>query len=235
MNKQELRDTILKIVKNIQKEYLRLSKLLYEVKVSGVFKEWGYDSFDDYCEIELKMSRRKGFYLASLYETIKALPSDAEKEFERIGDWSKAVQIVRVIKVEPDNYKKWIDIAATRPFDDVVRLVKEELKSKDTGISLAKAETLHRMSFGFYDDQYRTVLNAINVAKAISKTDSDSFALSLIALEFLAVHGAESEDTKQFLRSLGSIVERVTGAKLMIADRDGEVIYISSGIEVREV
>lgn len=121
---EETRKKIIDLKKNITKTYIGMARLLMYVSEATVaskpiYKHWGFDTFEQYCEEELNMSSRKAEMLISISKfvdnKILADPSFKGKEeyilseIDQIG-WSKAYLLPKVV-VTPKDFDRWVDTA----------------------------------------------------------------------------------------------------------------------------
>lgn len=221
-----LRKQILEVVSEIHKRYFDLAEMLYRVKVGEFYKEWGYETFDDYCEFELRISRRKGYYLVMLWDVVRGLPGEAIDRFRSIGDWTKAVQVARILKYDFENYNKWIDLALSRSYGDLVNLVNEELRRLGSGeVGLRKVEEVRSFSVKLYESEYDVVVKAVELAKRLSGSEATNYALYVMAMDFLASRAGSDGD---FLESLVSFIEKVYGYRILVYKQyeDGSIKVI---------
>lgn len=80
-------------------------------------------------------------------------------------------------------------------------------------------------SFSFYEDQLKTVKEALTRAKQLSGSEKKSHNLSLICLEFLATNDFNKADEDQKLKFLARL-EKHLGYKIVAADPDSfEPVY----------
>jgi len=125
----DLRNQIKKLHTGMNLGCVELGKMLTvvcdgEVKDKGrVYRTWGFDSFQNYCERELGMSRSKGYDLICL-----SRQSDAgilsPKEVESIG-WAKVVKLLPLINdgsITKQNISKWLKTIEDKSFEEVRKI-----------------------------------------------------------------------------------------------------------------
>ena len=62
--------------------FIELGKLLKEMRDGKLYKELGYQNFEEYCEVEAEITRRHAYSMISIAEN---LPEDFVKSFHKIG------------------------------------------------------------------------------------------------------------------------------------------------------
>src|SRR5436190_6188256 len=91
-------DEILQWEKNaeVQKDarFLELGRYLCEVRACQFWRLDAVQSFDEFLEKRFPESRRKAYYLMSIYER---LPHDARGELSEVG-WSKAAELAKIAR-----------------------------------------------------------------------------------------------------------------------------------------
>lgn len=250
LTSEELRAKTLALVTQIELAYVELAKRLYEIKASKYYLDWGFETWEEYCETELKITRRTADYLVSIWSTIIAFP-DYEKKIASI-QWSKAREIVRALKVAPRRsvLDRFIEVAEKKSLRELQKAVdefvrkhkakfKEEVENEVTrrvnegaevgafeNTSQVSDEQLIEMKFLLYPDAYRVVQEALALASRITGSDSRSYALQTIALEYLASNSdlVSSKDGVEMLINFFERLEKVLGIGI-IAFAGSEIVF----------
>src|SRR3972149_2729594 len=63
---EDIRKRILELTENIHSSYWELSKLLYDVGKNNLYREWGFETFDEYVEKDMVFGVRKARYLQKI-------------------------------------------------------------------------------------------------------------------------------------------------------------------------
>jgi hypothetical protein len=97
-----LRDWFKESSRQGQKKWMRLGKILAEIRDRGCWKDWSYKTFDDYVESdELGVSKSKAYALLSVVDNLK-LPMS---RLEELGK-SACYELARLGKEKPKSLKK---------------------------------------------------------------------------------------------------------------------------------
>jgi len=75
--------------------FVELGKYLSEVRDQGYWR-LGYKSFEHFLESKFPDSRRKAYYLMSIHDHLRQIPT---QEIESLG-WSKALELAKVARSE---------------------------------------------------------------------------------------------------------------------------------------
>ncbi|MFA5032861.1 MAG: hypothetical protein WC614_07570 [bacterium] len=193
----DIRQEILQLRDTVERSYLRLSKLLFEVRHKGLYKDWGYPTFKDYCEKEIDFGFRKARYLTLIQEKLPEFTDSStrqavEDQFVEIG-WYKASKIARIAKKE--NVQELITEAKQLS----ARQVDEKIRALINGKPERKT---YPKNFVLCEDQAKTVDEALEMAQRLDKTYSPGCALSLICLEFMSNRIKESNELESLLMKL---------------------------------
>lgn len=234
---QAVRDVLKQSMQIDDKLNLVQGELLYEASKNGYWKAWTYEdsdsgefknfeTFEEYCEVELDMKRRKAFYLISIYQKFVVelgLPAEVLRELE----WSKAKELTTIITDE--NWKGMLDKTKAMSVRKVKEMV-DEMKGASkaptapaTG-TRAEAEPSSAMvsrTFRLHPEQAANVDNALKLAGSMTASEKDGHNLDLICSDFLSgstESGLDGALTKLEI-GIGNI-ERAFGVKLTVASVD---------------
>ena len=86
------------------------------------------------------------------------------------------------------------------------------------------------LRFQLTDDQFKLVVSALDSASKVSRSESQSFNLTVMAEEFLATHASDAN-----LDEFMAMLERSLNATIVVVDNEsGHPIYGGDSIEEAE-
>jgi hypothetical protein len=201
-------DEILQWEKNaeVQKDarFLELGRYLCEVRACQFWRLEALQSFDEFLEKRFPESRRKAYYLMSIYER---LPQDARADLSEVG-WSKAAELVKIARSEGDRFDcaTWLHKAKT--------LAKDEFQQEvDRHLNGPESEPWEIVSFKLYRSQIPIVENALRMAELMANSRSRGRCLELICADFLGEVGVETENQNLVLVAIGRLSGFLTDAQ----------------------
>jgi hypothetical protein len=181
------------------KKFAELGKHLCEVREQ---KYWrlGYKSFEHYLGVKFPDSRRKAYYLMSIHDHLKQIPT---VEIEELG-WSKALELAKVARSEGRHFDSatWLHKAKEWTKEEL----KQEVYKYFTGEEYEPYEMVY---FKLFESQLPTVERALYVASRMVGTErSRGYCLELICADFLAGRTEEStpEETVLLIDRLVSLL-----------------------------
>ena len=183
-------------------KFAELGKHLCEVRDKGYWR-LGYKSFEGYLEAKFPDSRRKAYYLMSIHDHLKQIPTP---EIENLG-WSKALELAKVARSEGRHFDSatWLH----RAKECTKEQLKEEVYKYFTGEDYEPYEMVY---FKLYESQLPIIERALYVASRMVGTErSRGYCLELVCADFLAGRTEESSPEEILL-----VVERLL--KLLPAD-----------------
>jgi hypothetical protein len=208
MPSEVLRKVILDLRNGLERGYLKLSKLLSEVRHKQLYVKWGFATFADYLDKELGFHERKAEHLIKIWDKVKGFNLDEER-IKKIG-WTKMRQVVPLLTEK--NSKDLINKAeklSARDLDEKIKSLRAVEKTPSQIILKLPLE----------DSQYRIVTDSIEEAKKLTR-QSASLALEMICQDWMENQGARPE-----LANLGDhlkYLEKVYQVKLKYdPDRKG--------------
>jgi hypothetical protein len=164
-------------------KFAELGKHLCEVRDHGYWR-LGYKSFEAFLEAKFPDSRRKAYYLMSIHDHLKQIPT---QEIESLG-WSKALELAKVARSEGRRFASatWLHKAK----ESTKQELKEEVYKYFTGQDYEPYEMVY---FKLYETQLPVVERALYVASRMVGTEkSRGYCLELISADFLAGRTEES-------------------------------------------
>jgi hypothetical protein len=164
-------------------KFAELGKHLCEVRDE---KYWrlGYESFEGYLEKKFPDGRRKAYYLMSIHDHLKQIPTP---EIEDLG-WAKALELAKVARHEGRGFNSaaWLDKAKQSGKAELKREVYKHLTGEDY-------EPYEMVYFKLYESQLPTVERALLVAaRMVGSERSRGYCLELVCADFLAGRTEES-------------------------------------------
>jgi hypothetical protein len=164
-------------------KFAELGKYLCEVRDHGYWRV-GYKSFESFLEAKFPDSRRKAYYLMSIHDHLRKIPTE---EIENLG-WSKALELAKVARSEGRHFDNatWLHKAK----ESTKRELKEEVYKCFTGEDYEPYEMVY---LKLYESQLPIVERALYVASRMVGTErSRGYCLELICADFLAGRTEES-------------------------------------------
>jgi hypothetical protein len=172
-----------KVEQQKDQRFAELGKYLCEVRNKGYWR-LGYKSFENFLEVKFPDSRRKAYYLMSIHDHLKQIPT---QEIEDLG-WSKALELAKVARSEGRHFDSatWLH----RARESTKQELKEEVYKYFTGEDYEPYEMVY---FKLYESQLPTVERALYVASRMAGTEkSRGYCLELVCADFLAGRTEES-------------------------------------------
>jgi len=200
-------------------------EMLYEVHANEYWKDWTitvdgedrpYSSFEEYCEVELAMKKRKAYTLRQVYERF-CVELDIPLETLRGLQWTKARAILPVVTDE--NWEELLGKIKTLSKSEVEKLVKS-MKADDDDDD-GEPDELARIAFKLHPEQFEVVTSALKVAESMSTSEVTGNQLHLICMDFIS--GAAGTGLTGALAKLDVVVkniERAFGVELEIKGVD---------------
>jgi hypothetical protein len=202
-----------KVDQQKDQRFAELGKYLCEVRNKGYWR-LGYKSFDHFLESRFPDSRRKAYYLMSIHDHLKQIPT---AEIEQLG-WSKAMELAKVARSEGRHFDSatWLH----RAKDCTKQELKEEVYKYFTGQDFEPYEMVY---FKLYESQLPTVERALYVASRMAGTEkSRGYCLELVCADFLAGRTEESSPEEILL-----VIERLV--KVLPEDYQSRLIGKPNG------
>ncbi len=236
----DLQRALSKSRQDIFQDYMRHSELLYHIRYGELYTDLGYSTWEDFCEKHEDMSRRNANYLVELWGNLKELPAEKLELISHVG-LSKARLLAKV--VDEENVDQWISKASQITCDRLNNVVRREnLNRQANEISKSRAaktqdarevsdeEKMRPLRFQLTDDQFKLVVSALDSASKVSRSESQSFNLTVMAEEFLATHASDAN-----LDEFMAMLERSLNATIVVVDNEsGHPIYGGDSIEEAE-
>jgi hypothetical protein len=158
--------------------FVELGEYLCEVRAKQYWKLENLKSFDEFLEKRFADSRRKAYYLMTIYEHLTRVP---KPELREMG-WTKARELVKVARKDGDAFASctWVHKARELPREEFKKAVERHLTGKET-------EPWEILYFKVYKSQLSVVEKALETAGLMLGTDkSRGYCLEMICADFLA-------------------------------------------------
>lgn len=167
--------------------YLETGQLLREAHQNRYFIGWGFDSFEQYAESELRMRRRKAFYLISVAEAFHRL---AIQPAERAGiSLSNAVELAAAtrehgqpLEITPERREELLEAARTQTTRELRQTLREERGLPPVEFAAC--------NFAVTTDQKLLIDQALDTCRRAAGATEDELSrgrlLELVCAEFLA-------------------------------------------------
>jgi len=172
-----------KVEQQKDQKFAELGKHLCEVRDHGYWR-LGYKSFEAFLETKFPDSRRKAYYLMSIHDHLRKIPTP---EIEQLG-WSKALELAKVARSEGRHFDSatWLHKAK----ESTKQQLKEEVYKYFTGEDYEPYEMVY---FKLFESQLPVVERALYVASRMVGTErSRGYCLELVCADFLAGRTEES-------------------------------------------
>jgi len=172
-----------KVDQQKDQRFAELGKYLCEVRDHGYWR-LGYKSFEAFLETKFPDSRRKAYYLMSIHDHLRKIPTE---EVENLG-WSKALELAKVARSEGRHFDSatWLHKAK----ESTKQELKEEVYKYFTGEDYEPYEMVY---FKPFESQLPVVEKALYVASRMVGTErSRGYCLELVFADSLAGRTEES-------------------------------------------
>ena len=172
-----------KVEQQKDQRFAELGKYLCEARDHGYWR-LGYKSFEQFLESKFPDSRRKAYYLMSIHDHLRQIPT---QEIEDLG-WSKALELAKVARSEGRRFDSAIWLHKAK--ESTTQKLKEEVYKYFTGQDFEPYEMVY---FKLYESQLPVVERALYVASRIAGSErSRGYCLELVCADFLAGRTEES-------------------------------------------
>lgn len=201
----EVRKLILDAKDRIGMTNVDLYEWLYEVKHGGYFTKYGFESFDEYAEKEVRFHYRKAQHFVQIQEVFVVEHHVGREDLKDI-DWSKLVKIV------PHVTKKNVDAWLRKAREFTQEQLSEAIRNASGGDNepgsgdgepgggsgerpsdAGPDEALVTFKVKMRQEQLDNVNRALTHGKGFLKTTSLGHVLDMMALDFVNTYADEEE------------------------------------------
>jgi hypothetical protein len=177
--------------------FVELGKYLCEVRAGQYWRLENLHSFDEFLVRRFPESRRKAFYLMSIFEV---LGPRVPRDLREIG-WTKARELAKLARAEGQHFDcaPWVHKARILPREEFQREIEKALNGRET-------EPWEIVCFKFYKSQIPVIERAIDTAALMLGSDkSRGYCLEMICADFLAGANLENGDPDLLLNSISHL------------------------------
>jgi hypothetical protein len=142
--------------------FVELGKYLCEVRAGQYWRLENLHSFDEFLVRRFPESRRKAFYLMSIFEV---LGPRVPRDLREIG-WTKARELAKLARAEGQHFDcaPWVHKARILPREEFQREIEKALNGRET-------EPWEIVCFKFYKSQIPVIERAIDTAALMLGSD----------------------------------------------------------------
>jgi hypothetical protein len=177
--------------------FVELGKYLCEIRAGQYWRLENLHSFDEFLERRFPGSRRKAFYLMSIFEV---LGPQVRRELQEIG-WTKARELAKLARAEGQHFDcaPWVHKARILPREEFQQEVEKALNGRET-------EPWEILCFKFYKSQIPVIERAIETAALLlGSAKSRGYCLETICADFLAGANLDNGDQDLLLNSVSHL------------------------------
>ncbi len=192
--------------------WLEMAQSLYRVQLCEDWKKWGFKSFEEYVEKELKLDAREVRYWKAIYKTfILTLGMDGERL--KGMHWSKLRYLVPVVNAK--NVETWLARAEKLTQTQLEEAVGEARAGREPDDDVK----MDRFKCPVTEDEKRTIEAALEAAKKIAPTGNERLGhlLEMVCLDFMGDH---PDTRKEAYASMIARIEQVWHIKLLAIDKE---------------
>jgi len=172
---QDIYNEIVKLTEDIDKNWIKLSKMLLGAYESGIYEKWGFDSFREFVEQDLKLEYRTVMYKVKIAKTIRDLDIDDNMILD-IG-WTKFKELIPYLSEDQEKNEELFELARELS----VRELKIALKQGNN----RKAAVL-KITFSFNEEQSEIINEAFELAGNLLGTQDKNRIFEAIVSDWLA-------------------------------------------------
>ena len=175
-------------------KFVELGRYLCEVRAGQYWRIENLKSFDEFLERRFPGSRRKAYYLMSIFEH---LPPQARRELPKVG-WAKGLELAKLARRDRQDFDcaTWLHKARELSKEDFQQAVERELTGK-------VSEPWEIVYFKLYESQIPVIDRALETAALMLGSDrSRGYCLEMICADFLAGANLDNGDPGTLLFSM---------------------------------
>ena len=182
---RQLDGKVIEIRGRIREQWLTLGKVLAEIQQTLAYRELGFANFQQYVEDRLAVSARWANYLVCTVrkaerfgirpETLVKLEISKSLEIFRLDDSSKARRL----------------IDQTLRHDTPLRELRQQVAEAIGQATEGEPQTIRKVWY-FSPSQWAVISQAIKTVQLSTGSDSESYAVELIAADYLAGVGLDA-------------------------------------------
>lgn len=225
---EEIRKRLRASKKAIDEEYIRMGRDLYQVYHRRLFVGWGHDTFDDFVENEVKISRKRAERVRLIWThfikecglkpaELSVIGYTCANELRGATNSSNVRQRVKAAKdLSWRKLRRKIAKWKEPPKKVTDEMPKSPDESADDTVPLASADGRTSLGFHLYPSQHKVVQAALDeVSRGKANEMAPNEALANIATEFLASRMSKEEEPVTRCRYMLSVLELVYGGRII--------------------
>ena len=180
----ELDREVVRIKDQVRRKWLQMGKILSEIQLSLAYRELGFPNFQQYVEDRLGISPRWANYLVCMVRKAKRFKISEEKVAKL--DISKGLEIFRL---DDANQAKKL-VSQTIKNDLPLKEVKRQVAIALGHIGDGEQQEIRKVWY-FSPSQWSVISKAIKAVNLNTGSESETYAIELIAADYLAGIGLE--------------------------------------------
>ena len=182
----ELDREVMRIKDQIRRKWLQMGQVLSEIQLTLAYRELGFPNFQQYVEDRLGVSPRWANYLVCMVR--KAERFKISTEIVAKLDIFKSLEIFRLD--DPAQAKKLV--GQTIKQDMSLKEVKRQVAIALGRTSESEPQTVRKVWY-FSPSQWTVINQAIKAVNLSTGSNSETYAIELIAADYLAGIGLEQQ------------------------------------------
>ena len=183
----ELDEKVKQFKTSIRRNWLELGQVLSEIQQALAYRELGFPNFQQYVEDRLAISPRWANYLLCMVRKADRFGIDGETLAKL--DISKGLEIFRLD--DDKQVKKLLNRTIKRGIP--LRELKREVAVALGLVSADEPQTVRKVWY-FSESQWSVISQAIQAIQLTTGSDSETYAMELMAADYLAGIGVTAEE-----------------------------------------
>ena len=228
---------------------LASGELLYEINSQEYWKEWGFISFQDYCDQEVGVSNST---VSNRIRVYKTLVIDLQIPIQGLRglQWSKALRMLP--HINDRNKDEVLKLIQERSFDEICAVVESVKKESDpipdfimpddpTESDSEKEEKdkptnekMHNMKFTLAEAGYQTLMQALDLASETSGITSPNHNLLLLAHNYIVNSIASGSEALSQMHLCIQAIQAQFGIQLEISIPDPKAFEERYGVDLEQ-
>ena len=181
----KLDQEVMRIKDQVRRNWLQMGRVLSEIQLTLAYRELGFPNFQRYVEDRLGISPRWANYLICMVRKAKRFKI-SDQTVAKL-DISKGLEIFRL---DDANQAKQL-VTQTIKHDLPLREVKRQVAIALGNPPDSEAQTVRKVWY-FSPSQWSVIRQAIKAVNLETDSDSESYAIELIAADYLAGIGLDT-------------------------------------------
>lgn len=214
--KEKMRLQARGLVNTISESFVSLGGVLYKVFGSKSYIDYGFETFDEYCELDVGFKGRKCKYLISIWNAMenKLTDEDQKKRLKDMG-WTKASRVAPYI--DDNNAEEILKETEGMSVSEVEEAMSvhrgKRNRNKNQGEGDEEKPEIRQVSLDMIESHYRNLKEAMDLAGDITGSQSRSQQLDLLATEFLSSHSSAGTAKGELIETHVRALKSLTGSE----------------------